>query len=335
MEDTSEHSDKNTPPSPLHLLEELLTIVRDVRTRTKMVRKSPKLLKYKGRRKLAAVRAARTERVSIGCKGKREVASPPTSRSTLHKGRSLYRLLTDTAGRDVEGFGKPIVTSRLIPISFKRRELIGAVMQLQNEVANGMALALEVPVDKSTTVTDHNGEPVSDEHLNLVRDYQVGLHTKLVEPEENRTHMSTYIHFEEDAPGDDEILGETDMNYFIEYDDTYPAESKSSAGMHLSTNRAIGEVPPHPAHFGERQVPGREHSRKTRGPMDALRRMPRLSHRPRLSPRLSRKPRLSPRLSRKPRLSPRLSQDPRLSPRLSWRTKPYRGPGLEDMPRPW
>ena len=65
-EDTGQHSDKKTPPSPSDILEELLTIVRDVRTRAKTVRKSPKLLRYKGRRKLAAVRSARTEGVSIG-----------------------------------------------------------------------------------------------------------------------------------------------------------------------------------------------------------------------------------------------------------------------------
>jgi hypothetical protein len=115
-------------------------------------------------------------------------------------------------------------------------------MCLEKEVANGMALALEVPVDVSSAMTDHNGEPVPDEHLNLVRDYQVELHNKLVESEENRAHMTSYIHFEEDALGDDEILGETDMDYFIEPKDSYLADSKQSAGrgekeIHLTHKR--------------------------------------------------------------------------------------------------
>jgi hypothetical protein len=42
--------------------------------------------------------------------------------------------------------------------------------------------------------------------------------------------MTSYIHFEEDALGDDEILGETDMDYFIEPKDSYLADSKQFAG---------------------------------------------------------------------------------------------------------
>jgi hypothetical protein len=148
----------------------------------------------------------------------------------FEKGKQLYRLLTDVAGRDVLGFGTPIVSSRLIPVPFTHRHLIAAAMCLEREVANGMALALEVPVDVSNAMTDHNGEPMPDEHLNLVRDYQVELHSKLVESEDDRTHMTSYIHFEEDALGDDEILGETDMDYFIEPKDSYLADSKQSAG---------------------------------------------------------------------------------------------------------
>jgi hypothetical protein len=84
-----------------------------------------------------------------------------------------------------------------------------------------MALALEVPL-----ATGHF-EP--DEHLNLVRDYSVDLHTKLVGPEENRAHMSTYINFQEDALGDSEILGEQDPDYFYDTDDErYPAAKQSA-----------------------------------------------------------------------------------------------------------
>ena len=82
-----------------------------------------------------------------------------------------------------------------------------------------MALALEVPIDTSTIGTYHNGETMTDEHLNLVRDYPVTLHNKLVESEENRSHMSSYINFEEDAQGDDGILGEQDHDYFIDEND--------------------------------------------------------------------------------------------------------------------
>jgi hypothetical protein len=75
--------------------------------------------------------------------------------------------------------------------------------------------------------TNHNGKPELDEHLNLVRDYQVDLHNKLVNSEENRAHMSTYINFEEDALGDNGILGEKDIDYFIDKQDMRCADDKT------------------------------------------------------------------------------------------------------------
>ena len=170
-----------------------------------------------GKHRLAAVRAARLKGVVARQRRPRAVASSKTLSQKVRRGLQQYRLLTDTAGRDVEGSKQPIVNSHLTPSLCKRRQLIGAVRRLELEVAQGKALALEVPIDMSGFATNHNGKPKLDEHLNLVRDYQVDLHNKkLVNSEENRAHMSTYINFEEDALGDDGILGEQDIDYFIE-----------------------------------------------------------------------------------------------------------------------
>ena len=169
-----------------------------------------------GKHRLAAVRAARSEGVVARQRRPRAVASSKTLSQKVRRGLQQYRLLTDTAGRDVEGSKQPIVNSHLTPSLCKRRPLIGAVRRLELEVAQGKALVLEVPIDMSGFATNHNGKPKLDEHLNLVRDYQVDLHNKLVNSEENRAHMSTYINFEEDALGDDGILGEQDIDYFIE-----------------------------------------------------------------------------------------------------------------------
>jgi hypothetical protein len=240
-----ENSNKNTHPCPRKTLEEFLYLVRDVKAKAER-RKESKFSRNKGRRKLAAVRSTR-RRDGTNRQDQEGVAIPLTFRAALRKGKQLYRLLTDVAGRDVLGFGTPIVSSRLIPVPFTHRHLIAAAMCLEKEVANGMALALEVPVDVSSAMTDHNGEPVPDEHLNLVRDYQVELHSKLVESEENRNHMTSYIHFEEDALGDDEILGETDMDYFIEPKDSYLADSKQLAGREDKEIHQTHKPQPHEA----------------------------------------------------------------------------------------
>jgi hypothetical protein len=191
----------------------------------------------KGKKKLAAIRASRNRSISTGRKLQEGVENPLAFRSTLRKGCHLYCLLTDKAERDVYGFGKPVVSSHLIPIPFKRRHLLRAAKFLEKEVANGMALALEVPIDMSTIGTYHNGETITDEHLNLVRDHPVNLHTKLVESEENKSHMSSYINFEEDAQGDDEILGEQDYDYFTdEIDASFAQEHSSGAESERSQN---------------------------------------------------------------------------------------------------
>jgi hypothetical protein len=99
----------------------------------------------------------------------------------------LLQYLTDTAGRDG-------IVSRLIPAPLKRRQLIGAVMRLKLEVENGKVLAPDIPA-----VNTQVGVSGTEEHMNVMRDYQVGLHSKLVQSEENRAHMSAYINFEQEA----------------------------------------------------------------------------------------------------------------------------------------
>jgi hypothetical protein len=223
-------SDKNTDPSPRKLLNEFFALVRDVRTRAGRAKKSLKILRHMGKHRLAAVRAARKEGQGEGQSRRLGVANQSALSQKIRLGLTLYRLLTDSAGKDVEGFGKPLVSYHLTPILCKRRQLIGAARRLEVEVAQGMALALEIPVDMSDKGTNQKGKIGPDEHLNLVRDYPVELHTKLVESKENRAHMSAYIHFEEDALGDDEVLGEKDMDYFIDHKDALYADPKESEG---------------------------------------------------------------------------------------------------------
>ena len=214
--DVTGTSDKNTDPLSRRVYEDFIALVRDVRAITENARKKPKLIRHMGKHRLAAVRAARAEGVVARQSRSREVASSRTLSHKVRRGLQQYRLLTDTAGRDVEGFERPIVNSHLTPSLCKRRQLIGAAKRLELEVAQGKALALEIPIDMSGFATNHNGKPELDEHLNLVRDYQVDLHNKLVNSEENRAHMSTYINFEEDALGDNGILGKKDIDYFID-----------------------------------------------------------------------------------------------------------------------
>ena len=217
--DLTGNSDNYTDPSPRMILEEFFTIVRDVKTLTRKLGKNKsKAIRSMGRHRLAAVRGAREEKRVEGQRARGRVMTSPTLRHKILHGLSLYRLLTDTSVRQVDGYYTPIVRSHLTPIPCKRRQLIGAARRLQQDVAQGMALALEVPLATNRT------EP--DEHLNLVRDYQVELHHKLVEPEENRAHMTSYINFEEDALGDDEILGERDTDYFRDKEDDYYADAK-------------------------------------------------------------------------------------------------------------
>jgi hypothetical protein len=272
--DLTGNSDNYTDPSPRMILEEFFTIVRDVKTLTRKLGKNKsKAIRSMGRHRLAAVRGAREEKRVEGQRERRRVMTSPTLRHKILHGLSLYRLLTDTSVRQVDGYHTPIVRSHLTPIPCKRRQLIGAATRLKLDVAQGMALALEVPL-----ATNHT-EP--DEHLNLVRDYQVELHTKLVEPEENRAHMTSYINFEEDALGDEEILGERDTDYFRDREDDYYADAKDCGQTdsripqpvhddipgepsHVHPLPSNNETPDHRASPRDTQNKHRNHSRDTR-----------------------------------------------------------------------
>jgi hypothetical protein len=63
-------------------------------------------------------------------------------------------------------------------------------MHQTQEAANGKVLAPDIPA-----VNTQVGVSGTEEHMNVMRDYQVGLHIKLVESEENRAHMSALINF--------------------------------------------------------------------------------------------------------------------------------------------
>jgi hypothetical protein len=135
--------------------------------------------------------------------------------SLLREGNKLLHYLTNTAGREVKNL------SRLIPAPLKRRQLIGAVMRLKLEVQSGKVLAPDIPA-----VNTQVGVSGTEEHMNVMRDYQVGLHSKLVESEENRAHMSAFINFEQEAEGEED-LGEYDPSYQVPHNDFTEAHEAS------------------------------------------------------------------------------------------------------------
>ena len=150
----------------------------------------------------------------------REGEGPPTLRQILRKGRRMYETLTNPAGRDV--LGKLVVSSRLSPLPFTRRSMIGATMCLERELKEGKVLPSECPVSVSPGNDErHSSESIEGErpgyedqaeHLNLMTCYDVEMHTKLMQTEENRAHMRSYINFEQEAEGDDD-LGEHEPQY--------------------------------------------------------------------------------------------------------------------------
>jgi hypothetical protein len=84
-------------------------------------------------------------------------------------------------------------------------------MRLTQEVKNGKVLAPDIPA-----VNTQVGVSGTEEHMYVMRDYQVGLHSKLVESEENRAHRSAYINYENEAEGWDNLEG---------YDPSYQEEA--------------------------------------------------------------------------------------------------------------
>jgi hypothetical protein len=173
-------------------LSDLVKLIR-IPTRTKNRRR---LKRRCGKQKLALISADRASRKLTPPK----VDGKAITITRLCEGNLLLRYLTDPAGRDV-------TVSRLIPAPLKRRQLIGAVMRLKLEVENGKVLAPDIPA-----VHTQVGVSSEDEHMNVMRDYQVELHSKLVQSEENRAHMSTLINFEQEADG---------MEGLEEYDPSY------------------------------------------------------------------------------------------------------------------
>ena len=134
--DLTGNSDNYTDPSPRMILEEFFTIVSDVKTLTRKLGKNKsKAIRSMGRHRLAAVRGAREEKRVEGQRERRRVMTSPTLRHKILHGLSLYRLLTDTSVRQVDGYQTPIVRSHLTPIPCKRRQLIGAARRLQQDVA--------------------------------------------------------------------------------------------------------------------------------------------------------------------------------------------------------
>jgi hypothetical protein len=66
--------------------------------------------------------------------------------------------------------------------------------------------------------------------------YDVEMHTKLMQAEENRAHMKSYIHFEQEAEGDDD-LGEFEPQYDI--DELPSGPSQGSVPPQVSDPRGI------------------------------------------------------------------------------------------------
>jgi hypothetical protein len=146
----------------------------------------------------------------------------------------LLQYLTETAGRDG-------IVSRLIPAPLKRRQLIGAVMRLKLEVESGKVLAPDIPA-----VNTQVGVSGTEEHMNVMRDYQVGLHSKLVQSEENRAHMSAFINFEQEAEGA-EYLEEYDPSYLEPHEcpTQYPASSRQDVeGVRVGPTTSSCYIPP-------------------------------------------------------------------------------------------
>ena len=211
----SGNSDNYTPPIAGRLtLTQFLDLARELRTRAQGQREKVKLQRFRSKSRLAQVRAGRE-----GPRTSREGEGPPTLRKILRKGRQMYETLTNPAGRDVHG--KSVVSSRLIPVAFTRRSMIGAAMCLERELNEGKVLPSECPWigssgDERDTSAPMDADPTEQaqqaEHLNLITGYNVELHSKLMQAEENRAHMRSYINFEHEAEGDDD-LGEHDPAY--------------------------------------------------------------------------------------------------------------------------
>jgi hypothetical protein len=95
-------------------------------------------------------------------------------------------------------------------------------MHLTREAANGKVLAPDIPA-----VNIQVGVSGTEKHMHVMRDYQVDLHMKLVESEENRAHMSASINFKNEAEGWDNLE---------EYDPSYQ-ETPTPQGSGVTSQR--------------------------------------------------------------------------------------------------
>ena len=93
-------------------------------------------------------------------------------------------------------------------------------MRLKQKVARRKVLTPGIP-----TVNTQVGVPGTEEHMNVMRDYQVGLHSKLVQSEENRAHMGVLISFKQES-GVVESLDEYDPSYLEPHD--FPRNNPAS-----------------------------------------------------------------------------------------------------------
>ena len=168
-------------------LSDLVKLIR-IPTRTKNRRR---LKRRCGKQKLALISANRSSRTLTPPK----VNGKAITITRLYEENLLLRYLTDPAGRDV-------TISRLIPAPLKSRQLTGAVVRLKLEVENGKVLAPDIPAVKTQV-----GVSGKDEHMNVMRDYQVELYSKPVPSEENRAHMSTLTNFEQEAGSIEDLAG--------------------------------------------------------------------------------------------------------------------------------
>ena len=117
--------------------------------------------------------------------------------------------------RFVEGAGTadPVVSDPLLHLNHDRRRLqfIGVVHRLRNARATAGHVEDGQRLNASTSGTLDQGIrrkhiefwPVPREIILTMRTSEAGLNTKLMESEVDRAHMSTSIHHEEEAQGDE------------------------------------------------------------------------------------------------------------------------------------
>ena len=212
----SDNSVNKIPPSPeRRTLARFLALAGELRTRANGQRDRTRVRRFRGKRRLAQ------EGSSKGAGSKvREGEGPPTLRKILREGKLLYNRLTIPERESVSG--DAVVSSRPSPLPFTKRSMIGAALALQRELKEGKVLPMECsggastenegPANPKQTGGEHPVHETVDEPLNLMTCYDVELHSKLMETEDNRAHMRSYINFELDAEGDDD-LGEHEPMY--------------------------------------------------------------------------------------------------------------------------